>query len=112
MVVCMYVYVIYRETYKLFSYQTKISRGTVVHLNRNWEGLKWRHVLKVWEQLQDKHSEEMLNSYRLKPLPILMSNIAPESNDFSSQLRKSNAKISILFFFFFLLSFFFLVHQA
>ena len=33
-------------------------------LSRDWAGLKWRHVLKVWEQLQDKHSEVMHNSYR------------------------------------------------
>ena len=32
------------------------------------------------------------------------SNIAPESHDFSSPLRKSNAKVSILFFFFLVLS--------
>ena len=38
----------------------------------NWVGLKWRPVLKVWEQLQDKHSEETQNSYRWKPLAILM----------------------------------------
>ena len=33
-------------------------------LSRDWAGLKWCHVLKVWEQLRDKHSEEMHNSYR------------------------------------------------
>ena len=33
----------------------------VVHvqylLSRDWAGLKWHPVLKVWEHLQDKHSE-------------------------------------------------------
>ena len=29
-----------------------------------WVGFKWRPVLKVWEELQDKRSEEMQNSYR------------------------------------------------
>ena len=29
-------------------------------------------TFKVWEQLQDKHSQEMLKSYRRKPLAILM----------------------------------------
>ena len=33
-------------------------------LSRDRTGFKWRPVLKVWEQLQDKHSEEMQNSYR------------------------------------------------
>ena len=47
-----------------------------------------------------------LTPSRSKPLAtcILMQSIAPEFYDFSSQLRKLNAKISILFFF---LSFFF-----
>ena len=43
-----------------------------VHINkygsylliRDWEGLKWRPVLKVWEQLQDKRSKETQNSSR------------------------------------------------
>ena len=39
-------------------------------LSRDWVGLKWRPVLKVSEQLQDKHSEEMQNAYRRKPLAI------------------------------------------
>ena len=33
-------------------------------LSRDWAGLKWRPVHKVWEQLQDKRSEKMQNSYR------------------------------------------------
>ena len=33
-------------------------------LSRNWAGLKWLPVIKVWEQLKVKHSEEMQNSYR------------------------------------------------
>ena len=33
-------------------------------LIRDWTGLKWHPVLKVWKQLQDKHSEETHNSYR------------------------------------------------
>ena len=33
-------------------------------LSRNWTGFKWGHVLKVLEQLQDKHSEQMQNFYR------------------------------------------------
>ena len=41
-------------------------------LSKDWVGLKWCLVLKVWEYLQDKHSEEMQNSYRLKTLAILM----------------------------------------
>ena len=41
-------------------------------LSRNWVGLKWHPVLKIWEQLQDKHSKGMQNSYGLKPLAILM----------------------------------------
>ena len=40
-------------------------------LSRDWAGLKWRPVLKVWEQLQDKHSEGTHNSYTPKPLAIL-----------------------------------------
>ena len=39
----------------------------------------------------------MQNSYRWKPLAILVQNITPESHDFS-QSRKLNTKISILFF--------------
>ena len=39
-----------------------VSRSTVVPLD--WAGLKWRPVLKVWKQLQDKHSQVMQNSYR------------------------------------------------
>ena len=31
-------------------------------LSRDWGGLKQRSVLKVWEQLLDKHSEKMQNS--------------------------------------------------
>ena len=38
-------------------------------LSRDWAGLKWHPA---WEQLQGKHSEEMQNSYRSKPLAILM----------------------------------------
>ena len=41
-------------------------------LIRDWADLKWRPVLKVWQQLQDKHSEDTQNSYRRKPLAILM----------------------------------------
>ena len=33
-------------------------------LSRDWVGSKWRPVLKVREQLQDKHSETMQNAYR------------------------------------------------
>ena len=33
-------------------------------LIRDWAGLKCHPVLKVWKHLQDKHSEEMQNSYR------------------------------------------------
>ena len=33
-------------------------------LSRDWVSSKWHPVLKVWEQLQDKHSKEMQNSYR------------------------------------------------
>ena len=33
-------------------------------LSRNWAGLKWHNVLKVWEPLQDEHSKVMQNSYR------------------------------------------------
>ena len=35
-------------------------------LSRDWAGLKWPPVLKVWEQLQDKHSVEMHNSYTIR----------------------------------------------
>ena len=41
-------------------------------LSRDWAGLKWRPVLKVWEQLQDKYSKDTQNSYRWKPLAIIM----------------------------------------
>ena len=42
-----------------------------------------------------------------------MSNTAAEFHYFSSQLRKSNVKVSILFFFFLLLSFFFsIMHNS
>ena len=33
-------------------------------LSRDWAGLKWHPVLKVWEQLQDEHRKETHNSYR------------------------------------------------
>ena len=33
-------------------------------LSRDWAGLKWRPVLKVCEQLQDKHSKVMQNFSR------------------------------------------------
>ena len=33
-------------------------------LIRDWAGLKWHPVLKEWEQLQDKPSEDVQNSYR------------------------------------------------
>ena len=33
-------------------------------LNRDWASLKWHLVLKVWEQLHDKHNKVMQNSYR------------------------------------------------
>ena len=38
----------------------------------DYVGLEWHPVLKVWEQLQDEHSKVMHNSYRWKPLDILM----------------------------------------
>ena len=63
-------------------------------LSRDWVGLKWRPVLKVWEQLHDNHS----NCY---------VKYSPDFHYFSSQSCKSNAKFSILYFFF-LLSFLFL----
>ena len=37
-------------------------------LSMDWAGLKWRPVLKVLEQLQDKDSKEMQKSYRWKAL--------------------------------------------
>ena len=40
------------------------QNGVQRPLSRDWVGLKWRSVPKVWEQLQDKHSEQMQNSYR------------------------------------------------
>ena len=40
--------------------------------SRDWAGLKWRPVLKVWEQLQDKYSEAMQKYYWWKPLAILV----------------------------------------
>ena len=40
-----------------------LSRGTVVPLKSESGGFKMGTVLKVWEQLQDKHIEEMQNSY-------------------------------------------------
>ena len=58
------------------SFPTHSCDKTVIHeeniyqevqqylLSRDWAGIKWHPVLKVWEQLQDKHSEEMQNSYR------------------------------------------------
>ena len=55
----------------------KISRYNVIKKHgctscRAWEGSKWRPVLKVREQLQDKHSKVMQKSYRWKSLAILM----------------------------------------
>ena len=51
------------------------SSVTEYLLSRDWEVLKWRPILKVLQQLQDKCSEEMQNCYRWKSLAILMSNI-------------------------------------
>ena len=61
-------------------------------LSRDWVGLKWHPVLKVREQLQDKRREKMQNSYRSKPLAILMSNIAPEFHSFSHSLENCMRK--------------------
>ena len=46
--------------------QLILSRGTVVPLKQKLGEFKMHRVLKIWEQLQDKDSEEM------KPLLILM----------------------------------------
>ena len=32
-------------------------------LSKDWVGSKWRPVFKVWEQVHDKHSKMMQNSY-------------------------------------------------
>ena len=55
---------------------------------------------KVWEQLQDKDSKVMQNSYRWKPLVILMWNILPEFHKFFSQSRKLNMKFQFCSYFF------------
>ena len=61
---CLYTYFyMYAQNY----YKNVIERygsTCVCLLRRDWAGLKWRPVLMVWEQLQDKHNEEMQNSYR------------------------------------------------
>ena len=43
-----------------------------VHLEYRLLRLKLCPVLKVLEELQDKHSKVMQNAYRLKPLAVLM----------------------------------------
>ena len=72
-------------------------------LGRDWVGLKWHPVLKVWKQVEDKHSEAMQNSYRWKPLAIIMLNIAPESHDCSSQSRNQMLRFWLCSSFFFFL---------
>ena len=52
--------------------KSNIKKYGSYFLSRNWDGFKWRPVLKVWEQLQDKQSKVMQNSYTWKPLAILM----------------------------------------
>ena len=52
-------------------------------LSRDWAGLKWRPILKLLEYLQGKHSEEVQNSYTLKPLAINV-NLAPRFHYFFS----------------------------
>ena len=51
-----------------FAVNNALARNTPtdhVHcIKREWAGLKWHPVFKVWEQLQDKHSKEMQNLYR------------------------------------------------
>ena len=41
-----------------------VKKNGTYFLSRDWAGLKWGPVLKVWEQLQDKHGKVMQNSYR------------------------------------------------
>ena len=69
-------------------------------LSRDWAGLKWCPVLKVWEQLQDKQSEEMQNTIDENPQLFLRNNLAPEFDDFIQFF-------SSLFVFFSSCSFFF-----
>ena len=67
---------LHRTDYKVIShphklFQQKASYGPIEKyqevqqylLGRDWVGLKWRPVVKVWEQLQDKPSKVMQNSY-------------------------------------------------
>ena len=49
----------------LFIANEALSRGTVVPLKQGLGGFEMPScTYKVWEQLQDKHSEEMQNCYR------------------------------------------------
>ena len=63
-----------------------------------WAGLKWRPVLKVREQLQDKHSQGTHNPYRWKPLAIFRSN-SPRVQWLLLTFEEIECENSILFFF-------------
>ena len=41
-----------------------IKKYSNYFFSRDWAGSKWCPVLKVWEQLQDKHSKVTQNSYQ------------------------------------------------
>ena len=53
-----------------------ISRSTVIYfLSRDWAGSKQCPVLKVLEQLQDKHRKMVQNSYTWKLLAVLIRGV-------------------------------------
>ena len=61
-------------------------------LSRDWGGLKWRPVLKVWEQLQDEHSKTLIDetlsysyikyNHRVPLLLLTIEKIKCENSDF------------------------------
>ena len=63
----------YRTVSPLVRYRSssKIKKYGSYFLSMDLAGFKWHPVLKVWEQLQGKHSKVTQNFYKRKPLTIL-----------------------------------------